>query len=380
MWVNNPFSKLLVNRTVIILKDNLYVYMSVFSNNPYRPVKFMIVAVSCLVFLLRCRTKDQKDTRSEITSKNEILNNLAADTNQSKMIWIAGGSFLMGSDDPAFLDAQPVHEVKVDGFWMDEYEVTNAAFARFVKATGYITVAERPLDPKDYPAVPKENLVIGSPVFAPPENEVSLDDPGQWWKYVAGANWYHPVGPSSSVKGKPNDPVVQVCYEDAIAYATWAGKRLPTEAEWEYAARAGKKNRNYYWGEELKPAGKWMANIFQGNFPDKNSLEDGFDFLAPVKSFPANAYGLYDMDGNVWEWCSDFYRPDYYKKSPKENPQGPPDSYDPGELNVIKRVVRGGSFLCSDQYCIRYKAGSRGKGEIRSASNNLGFRCVKDGK
>ena len=332
-----------------------------------------------IAFLASCQSKQQEKNSSTFPGDKKILNALVTDSSQSKMVWIKEGSFLMGSDDPAFMDAQPVHEVNVKGFWMDEHEVTNAEFAKFVKATGYVTVAERPLDPKDYPNVPKENLVIGSPVFAPPENEVSLNDPGQWWKYVAGADWYHPFGPLKNEIIKPHYPVVQVCYEDAIAYAKWAGKRLPTEAEWEYAARAGKEHNKYYWGEELKPAGKWMANIFQGNFPNKNSLEDGFDFLAPVKSFPPNAYGLYDMEGNVWEWCGDFYRPDYYQQSPKENPQGPADSYDPDEPNAIKKVVRGGSFLCSDQYCIRYKAGSRGKGEVKSASNNLGFRCVKDG-
>lgn len=335
----------------------------------------------CLIaVLVSCQSKKQKQNSDTSPVGKEILDVLIADSPQTKMVWIKEGSFKMGSDDPAFMDAQPVHEVNVSGFWMDEHEVTNAEFAKFVKATGYITVAERPLDPNDYPGVPKENLIIGSPVFAPPQNEVSLDDPGQWWKYVGGANWYHPQGPSGSVSIKPNDPVVQVCYEDAIAYAKWAGKRLPTEAEWEYAARAGKENKKYYWGEELTPAGKWMANIFQGNFPNKNSLDDGFDFLAPVKSFPPNAYGLYDMEGNVWEWCSDFYRADYYQHSPKDNPQGPAAGYDPDEPNAVKRVVRGGSFLCSDQYCIRYKAGSRGKGEVKSASNNLGFRCVKDGR
>jgi len=338
----------------------------------------LVVHLSFCILLLSCKTKIREETDHGITVNKNIIDKLTADSIQPKMIWIHGGSFLMGSDDPAFSDAQPVHEVKVNGFWMDEHEITNAEFARFIKATGYITVAERPLNPADYPNVAKENLVIGSPVFAPPDKEVSLKDPGQWWRYVAGADWYHPLGPSSSVMNRPHDPVVQVCYEDAVAYAKWAGKRLPTEAEWEYAARGGKQHQNYYWGEELKPSGKWIANIFQGSFPDKNSLEDGFEFLAPVKSFSPNAFGLYDMEGNVWEWCNDLYRPDYYQKSSTANPQGPSDSYDPDEPNVVKRVVRGGSFLCSDQYCIRYRAGSRGKGEVKSASNNLGFRCVKD--
>jgi sulfatase modifying factor 1 len=338
------------------------------------------IAVLSVEIICGCDSPKQKNQNINIVVDPSLLDSLSKDTSNSKMVWIPAGKFQMGSDDPEFPDAQPIHEVKVNGFWMDEHEVTNAEFARFVKATGYVTIAERPLDPADYPNVPKEKLVIGSAVFAPPKKQISLDDPLQWWTYVPGANWYHPLGPSSSVINKPNDPVVQVCYEDVIAYCKWAGKRLATEAEWEYAARGRKENQKYYWGNELKPGGKWVANIFQGNFPNKNSHEDGFEFLAPVKSYSPNAYGLYDMEGNVWEWCNDFYRPDYYQASPKENPQGPADSYDPDEPDVIKRVQRGGSFLCSDQYCIRYKAGSRGKGEIRSASNNLGFRCVENSK
>lgn len=295
---------------------------------------------------------------------------------ENKMLLIPGGSFEMGSN--VFPDALPVHKVTVKGFWMDEHEVTNAQFAVFVKATGYKTVAERPLDPKDFPGVPADKLVPGSAVFTPPSHKVSLDNPLQWWQYVSNASWSHPEGPASSVEKRGNEPVVHVCYEDAAAYAKWAGKRLPTEAEWEFAARGGKQFTTYYWGNTLKPGGKWVANIFQGNFPEGNTKEDGYNGVAPVKTFPANAYGLYDMDGNVWEWCSDYYRPDYYKNSPADNPRGPSDSFDPDEPGAVKRVQRGGSFLCSDAYCIRYKAGSRGKGEVSSGSNNLGFRCVKN--
>jgi sulfatase modifying factor 1 len=325
-----------------------------------------------------CDSRRQKKSTETIALSPALLDSLINDTTGSKMAWIKGGRFLMGSNDPEFPDAKPVHKVTVNSFWMDEHEVTNSEFAKFVKATGYVTIAERPLDPKDYPGVSPDKLVIGSAVFRPPTQDVSLDDPMQWWQYVPSANWYQPFGPSKKITAKSNEPVVQICYDDAIAYAKWAGKRLPTEAEWEYAAQAGKGNQKYYWGNELKPGGKWMANIFEGKFPNKNSLEDRFEFLAPVKSFPPNAFGLYDMEGNVWEWCNDYYRPDYYSQSPEDNPKGPSNSYDPDEPNTIKRVQRGGSFLCSDQYCIRYKAGSRGKGEVKSASNNLGFRCVKD--
>lgn len=300
----------------------------------------------------------------------------AASVSKDGMVLIKGGTFQMGSDD--FADSKPVHAVTVNSFYMDEHEVTNAQFAAFVKATGYITVAEQPLNPADFPGVPADKLVSGSAVFAPPSKPVSLDNPMQWWTYEAGANWKHPQGPASNITGKENEPVVQVCYTDAAAYAKWAGKRLPTEAEWEYAARGGKHFDKYYWGTDLKPGGKWTANIFQGAFPYNNKKEDGYATTAPVKSFPPNAFGLYDMEGNVWEWCSDWYRPDYYSQSMATNPQGPKDSYDPEEPGQQKHVQRGGSFLCSDDYCIRYKAGSRGKGETNSAGNNLGFRCAVD--
>ncbi|GGC44706.1 hypothetical protein GCM10011386_41270 [Parapedobacter defluvii] len=297
-------------------------------------------------------------------------------SDDAPMVYVKGGTFRMGTSE--FEDASPVHEVTVDGFWMDEHEVTNAQFARFVSATGYQTVAERPLDPKDFPNVPLDALQPGSAVFTPPDHAVGLENHLQWWKYVMGASWRQPEGPGSSIKGRENEPVVHIAYEDAAAFAKWAGKRLPTEAEWEFAARAGKPTSKYYWGNELKPDGKWSANVYQGSFPVKDVAEDGYKGIAPVKSYPANAFGLYDMDGNVWEWCSDYYRPDYYKSSPAKNPKGPNDSYDPMEPGAVKRVQRGGSFLCNEQYCERYIAGSRGKGEISSGSNNLGFRCVSD--
>ena len=314
-------------------------------------------------------------SRSAAIRQAASVTTTAGEASTDDMVWIPGGTFQMGSDE--FPDARPLHSVTVNGFWMDKHEVTNAEFARFVAATNYVTVAERPLNPKDYPGVPADKLVPGSAVFTPPVQKVSLDNPLQWWEYVAGANWRHPDGPGSSIKGRENLPVVHVSYEDAAAYAKWAGKRLPTEAEWEFAAQGGKGNHTYYWGEELKPGGKWIANIYQGDFPSKNTTEDGYATAAPVQSFPANPYGLYDMDGNVWEWCQDLYRPDYYRNSPKNNPAGPTDSYDPDEPGTVKYVQRGGSFLCSDDYCIRYKAGSRGKGEVSSGSNNLGFRCVR---
>ncbi len=309
------------------------------------------------------------------------------------MVWIPGGEFAMGAVDPRglphggpdpMLDARPIHRVAVDGFWIDQTEVTNDQFAAFVLATGYKTVAERTPTAAEFPDAPPENLVAGSVVFTPPEQAVPLDNHYQWWAYVKGASWRHPEGPASSIEGRGNYPVVQVAFEDAEAYARWAGKRLPTEAEWEFAARGGLVGQPYSWGEELKPGGQWMANIWQGSFPVKNSAEDGFAGIAPTAQFPPNGYGLYDMAGNVWEWCSDWYRPDTYAQDAKSggvssNPKGPPSGYDPAEPTQPKRVHRGGSFLCTDQYCTRYMIGTRGKGEVSSASNHLGFRCVKPG-
>jgi formylglycine-generating enzyme required for sulfatase activity len=278
-------------------------------------------------------------------------------------------------------DALPVHLVSLNGFWMDRTPVTNAEFDRFVAATGYLTVAERPLNPGDYPGVPKDKLVPGSAVFTPTGERVALDNPLQWWRYVAGANWRQPEGPGSSIKRRSDHPVVHVAFEDALAYAKWAGKRLPTEAEFEFAARGGLDRNRYPWGNELTPGNKAVANTWQGPFPARDRGEDGHLGTSPVTAFPANGFGLYDMGGNVWQWCADWYRPDYYATLAAAElthaPKGPSDSHDPQEPGAAKRVVRGGSYLCTDQYCARYLVGSRGKAEVGSGTSNLGFRLVR---
>lgn len=301
------------------------------------------------------------------------------------MVWIPGGSFWMGSDEPHMNDTHPWHRVYVDGFWMDKTVVTNDQFAKFVKATGYVTVAERKPKAADFPGAPPENLVAGAVIFTPPDHPVGLDDHYQWWSYVKGANWRHPEGPKSSIKDRMNHPVVEIAYEDALAYCKWAGARLPTEAEFEFAARGGLDRKRYGWGDEFTPNGKYMANTFQGHFPDHNTGADGHIATAAVGSYPPNAYGLFDIAGNVWEWTSDWYRADYYETLAATgriamNPQGPKDSLDPSEPGVAKHVQRGGSFLCTDQYCSRYVPGGRGKGEPNTGTNHLGFRCVRDAK
>jgi formylglycine-generating enzyme required for sulfatase activity len=297
-----------------------------------------------------------------------------------EMVLIKGGTFWMGRDPatcdsplcslPGVKDAEPTHEVELDDFWIDAAPVTNAEFERFVKTTGYRTYAEQPTD----------GLPPGSFVFTAPESVESLKDHMQWWRYVEGADWRHPEGPGSDIAGREDHPVVQVCWHDALAYAKWAGKRLPTEAEFEYAARGGLDRKRYVWGDEMKPGGRWPGNIWQGKFPTQNSEEDGHRATSPVKSYPANGYGLYDTAGNVWQWCSDWYRPDWYENSPRKNPQGPAESFDPGEPGVPKRVQRGGSFLCNDVYCQGYQPGSRHKSQPTSAANHIGFRCARSAK
>jgi sulfatase modifying factor 1 len=295
------------------------------------------------------------------------------------MVWIPGGVFWMGSDDPDLTDARPVHRVELDGFWIDRTEVTNTEFARFVDATGYVTTAERRPDAKDFPGVPKEALVPGAVVFTPPSGPVPLDDASAWWSYVPGASWRHPAGPRSELGGREAHPVVHVSWDDAFAYARWAGKRLPTEADWEFAARGGLDRKPYVWGDEKIPGGRWRANVWQGRFPTEDTAADGFPAVARVASFPANGHGLFDMAGNVWEWCADWYRPGYAARGSPRNPRGPSSSWDPDEPGIPKRVMRGGSYLCSDSYCRRYRPGARGKGAVDTGLSNVGFRCARSG-
>lgn len=309
--------------------------------------------------------------------------------NHAGMVWVAGGTFMMGADNKqASEDEYPKHKVTVDGFWIDATEVTNAQFAQFVAATGYITTAERKPDWEELkkqlpPGTPKPGdslLVAASLVFSAPAHAVELNDYSQWWTWKKGASWRHPHGPGSTIKGKENYPVVHVSWYDAQAYCNWAGKRLPTEAEWEYAARGGLANAIYPWGNEPVDAGKPKANTWQGHFPDKNTVADKFYYSSPVRSFASNGYGLYDMAGNVWEWCSDYYNNTYYKTIASaagiKNPAGPVQSFDPDEPYAKKRVIRGGSFLCNDSYCSGYRVARRMKSTEDSGMEHLGFRCV----
>ena len=309
------------------------------------------------------------------------------------MVWIPGGEFSMGSTAESeslcglpgiTRDALPVHRVYVDGFWMDATELTNEEFEKFVKATGYLTIAERTPTKEEFPDAPPENLVAGSTVFTPTKEPVPLDNYFQWWRYQKGANWRHPEGPQSTIKGKEKYPVVHIAYDDAVAYANWAGKRLPTEAEWEFAARGGLTGKLYSWGDDFRPTEKPTANTYQGKFPVKDTGADGFASLAPVGSFAPNGYGIYDVAGNAWEWVDDWYKADYYTELAKagvaRNPRGPSSSNDPSEPGVKKKVHRGGSYLCTDEYCSRYMVGTRGKGEVSTASDHLGVRFVMNKK
>jgi sulfatase modifying factor 1 len=301
-----------------------------------------------------------------------------------QMLWIPGGTFRMGSDRH-YPEEKPVHRVTVAGFWIDRTPVTNRQFRDFVRATGHVTFAERQPDPKDYPRALPHMLKPGSLVFSPPNHPVNLRDWGQWWAYIFGANWRRPYGPGSSIKGLDDHPVVHVAYPDAEAYAAWAGKILPTEAEWEFAARGGLDGAEFAWGDEFTPGGRHMANTWQGAFPFRNSREDGFELTSPVRTYPPNGYGLFDMIGNVWEWTSDWYVPKHPTDAPKaccipENPRGGREdqSYDPcqPETPIPRKVLKGGSHLCAPSYCRRYRPAARHPQPVDSSMSHVGFRCI----
>jgi formylglycine-generating enzyme len=300
------------------------------------------------------------------------------------MVRIAGGTFRMGSDKH-YPEEGPVHRVTVGGFWIDVTPVTNGAFRKFVQATGYVTCAEIPPDASDYPGALPHMLRAGSMVFTPPKDHVELRDWTQWWKFKFGANWRRPYGPRSSISGLADHPVVHIAYRDAEAYALWAGKELPTEAEWEFAARGGLDGAEFAWGDEFAPGGRHMANTWQGQFPRQNRAEDGFERTSPVIAFPPNAYGVYDMIGNVWEWTSDWYSSRHEADPPKaccipENPRGGQESasYDScqPQLKIPRKVVKGGSHLCAPNYCRRYRPAARHAQPIDTSMSHVGFRCI----
>jgi formylglycine-generating enzyme required for sulfatase activity len=326
------------------------------------------------------------DSKSRFLVKADTVNTSLNENGTRGMVYIKGGLFQMGADNnQARPDEYPKHPVEVGAFWMDVHEVTNAQFKEFVDQTGYVTVAEKDVDWNELrtqlpPGTPKPAdslLAAGSMVFTPPTYAVDLNDYSQWWTWTAGACWKHPSGPNSSINGLENYPVIHVCYFDAVAYCKWAGKRLPTEAEWEFAARGGLEYNIYPWGEEHFEKGLPKANSWQGNFPHINTLKDGFITSAPIKSYAPNNYGLFDMAGNVWEWTSDWYDGDYYQSLsqsvPTLNPEGPES-----DGNNSRKTVRGGSFLCNDSYCSSYRVAARMPGDINSGMSHTGFRCVKD--
>lgn len=372
-------------------------------------MKLLSTVVLIFSLLIGCKNKDstkaisekQKDSLdlccglpsrgSHFPSSTALsLDSTSTVLNKKGMVLIKGGVFRMGGRDQNFArkDEFPVHSVRISSFYLDEHEVTNAQFKRFVSETAYKTLAERPLKWEELkknlpPGTPKpaaDFFEAGSLVFNQPRQAVPLNNPLVWWNWQKGCDWMHPNGPESSIEGMDNFPVVHIVYEDAMAYCAWAGKRLPSEAEWEYAARGGNDDFIYPWGNEKVDVGRIKTNSWQGNFPNYNSLRDGFEFIAPVQQFEPNPLGLYDMAGNVWELCNDWYHTDYYttfqEGSIVENPIGPSSSFDPLEPTIQKKVIRGGSFLCNDSYCSGYRAAARMKMALDSSAPHIGFRCA----
>ena len=356
-----------------------------------RKIKNLLILASFTI-LFSCNSDTKNITsNTDSTSPSATLEiTFNGDTSTTGMVLIKGSDFMMGGDNSqADKDEYPKHKVILSDFYLDAHEVTNAQFKAFVDATGYVTTAEQKPNwedlkkqlPPNTPKPDESQLIASSLVFTPPNNAVDLNDYSQWWTWTPGANWRQPKGLGSNIDEMDNYPVIHISWDDAMAYCKWTGKRLPTEAEWEFAARGGLKNNIYPWGNQHISEGTPKANSWEGNFPNENTKKDGFEGLAPIKSFPPNAYGLYDMAGNVWEWCNDWYRNDYYQavNTPEgvKNPQGPADSYDPDEPFTPKKVARGGSFMCNDSYCSGYRVARRMKTSYDSGLSNMGFRCAK---
>ena len=370
-------------------------------NIPIQYNRYMKINQMCLIICSYLLISCSGETDIITENKDYLISS-------NEMVFIEGKSYLRGNEKPPgngdkYPEEGPVHIVKVSSFWIDKYEVTNAQFKEFVDATGYITFAEKALSKDLFPAAPEGQLLPGATVFAPPLknlNPKSTHDPWNWWAFRSGASWRRPEGRNSSIKARMDHPVVCVNIDDAKAFAHWAGKRLPTEAEWELAARGGLKESMFVWGNEARPGEKWLANCFQGTFPAKNSARDGYHTTSPVGSFPPNGYGLYDMAGNVWEICSDYFHPSYYSqfiKNPHPNPTGPKSAITQIELEHFRHtgtcpmprkgvselmylhVARGGSFLCHWDYCLRYRPAARSHSESLSPTNHTGFRCVREG-
>lgn len=339
---------------------------------------------ACAIFALIFSSCTQQTKEVKTVTKDQVV------ATDDGMVWIEGGNFTMGTDeDEAYPAEKPAVKREVEGFWMDETEVTNEQFKEFVEATGYQTLAEEtPLWedikkqlPPDTPKPADLILAPGSLVFTPPSHPVPTNDISLWWSWVDGANWKNPEGPGTNLEGRWNHPVVHVAFEDAVAYASWAGKRLPTEAEWEFAAKGGKTDQRYAWGSELNPKGKYMANTFQGTFPHGNEGRDGYMGTSPVKSFPANQFGLYDIIGNVWEMTDDWFDAIKFERIAGNAPlldSGMNQCYNPSNPYAQERVIKGGSFLCADNYCVNYRPTARQGQAYDSGSSNVGFRCVKD--
>lgn len=322
--------------------------------------------------------------QTQQSNRREVL---ARDASLTEMVRIPGGTFYMGSDGH-YSEEAPVHRVRVDSFKIDRTPVTNRQFKEFVRATGHVTLAELSPDPKDYPGALPQMMYAGSLVFSPPSHPVDLKDWSQWWTFLRGANWRRPYGPKSNINVLEHHPVVHVAYDDALAYARWAEKDLPTEAEWEFAARGGLQQAEYAWGDEFMPNGKHLANTWQGEFPHQNLCSDGHARTSPVATYPPNGYGVYDMIGNVWEWTRDFYSSRHEPDAAKaccipENPRGgrEQDSYDPCQprIRIPRKVLKGGSHLCAPNYCRRYRPAARHAEPIDTSTSHVGFRCVVRG-